>query len=358
MAVQAGGRKRVEAVRIGLCLEQTLGHRTHSLNLIEAAHHASLDIQLVSVEYSDRKSVPLPWAVRGSIDACRQLRRLAPTDVTLFHTQSIGLLAPLATGGRPYVVSLDATPAQIDEMAGWYSHGRHARGVETVKRGLYRRVLGGAAGVIAWSDWARDSLVSDYAVDPERVSVVHPGAGSAFFEIERQQPNAVPRILFVGGDFYRKGGDLLLDVFRQMQGRALLTLVTTADVGSLPPGVTVVSDATPGSRRLAECYAAADIFCLPTRADATALVVSEAMAAGLAVITTNVGGVAEAVVDGESGLVVTPDSEPELAEALFRLLDDSAMLERLQRQARSRARQSLDARANAGRIFQLLTEVA
>ncbi|MGH2632882.1 MAG: glycosyltransferase family 4 protein [Tepidiformaceae bacterium] len=345
-------------MRIALCLEQTLGHRTHTRNLIEAARTRPVDVEVVLVECAEPGRLSMPWAVRASVNACRQLRKRMPVDVALFHTQSVGLLAQRATGGRPYVISLDATPTQIDSMGSYYNHWRSRRGIEWGKATVYRRVLRGAAGIVAWSDWVRASLVEEYGVDPGRVCVVPPGAGPEFFSIEPHAAEAVPNILFVGGDFYRKGGDVLLKVFEQLAGRATLTIVTTDPLGPQPPGVTVVNNATPGSRTLIECYERADIFCLPTRADAAAIAVSEAMAAGLGVVTTNVGSVGEAVQSEQSGLIVRPGSESEFFVALDRLISDRALLRRLRDGGRQRAREHLDARINAERLLGFLETVA
>jgi glycosyltransferase involved in cell wall biosynthesis len=67
---------------------------------------------------------------------------------------------------------------------------------------------------------------------------------------------------------------------------------------------------------------AADVFVSPSWAESFPLSVLEAMSAGLPVVTTDVGGCAEAVADGETGMVVPPRDAPALAAALRRMLDD------------------------------------
>lgn len=73
---------------------------------------------------------------------------------------------------------------------------------------------------------------------------------------------------------------------------------------------------------VAEYYALADAFVLPSVTEGLSLVLLEAMAAGLPVVATDVAGTAEAVVDGETGYVVAPNDEGALADALVRLGDD------------------------------------
>ena len=102
--------------RLALCLEQTLGHRAHGRNIEEAITAAGVEADIVRVEYPERTRLPLPWAIRGSDIARRMLRARQPADVTLFHTQTVSLFAPQAVRGGKYIVSLDATPLQLDAM--------------------------------------------------------------------------------------------------------------------------------------------------------------------------------------------------------------------------------------------------
>lgn len=88
---------------------------------------------------------------------------------------------------------------------------------------------------------------------------------------------------------------------------------------------------------LAARYAAADVFVLGSLTEAFPLTVVEAMAAGLPVVATGVGGVPEAVADGETGFVVESGRPEALAGALRRLLSDEALRTRMGRLGRERA---------------------
>jgi glycosyltransferase involved in cell wall biosynthesis len=162
--------------------------------------------------------------------------------------------------------------------------------------------------------------------------------------------------LFVGGDFERKGGESLLRCFDRLAGAAELTLVTEAEV---PPreGIRVVSGARPGSEQLMRAYADADIFCLPTRGDCTPVVLAEAMAAALPVVTTRVGSNSEVVACGETGLLVAPDDDDALMEALERLVRHPKERRAMGLAARQLARERMDADANGRRIGDLLVEL-
>src|SRR5678816_1550459 len=110
--------------------------------------------------------------------------------------------------------SSDGTPANKRNMRLDYGLGAQTRFAETAKRSVYRQVFKRAAGFVAWSNWTKASFVEDYGCREEDVAVIPPGIHMDEFA-PGDRTHALPRILFVGGDFARKGGDLLLDVFRK-----------------------------------------------------------------------------------------------------------------------------------------------
>ncbi len=353
LSTQAVGASEMRPL---LLIEQTLGHRTHGTNLRAAAETAPFRPRLANVEFTARGRLPIPWAIRGSWRSLRLARRARrQTSIAFFHTQTISLFAPFAR--TPYVVSTDATPIQLDTMAKWYEHDTSNPQAEWFKRQCYRQVLRHARAVVSWSEWAAQSLVDDYGVSRDRILVAHPGAPRSLFEIERGERRPGPiRILFVGGDFERKGGKHLLEAFAPLRDRAELVLMTEAAVPATD-SVRTERGIRPGMPRFRELWQEADIFCLPTLGDCTPLAIGEALAAGLPVVTTRVGSNEETIREGETGLLVPVADPAALQVALAHLVDGHALREQMSIAARTDAQERFDSEKNARRILDLLRDL-
>ena len=115
----------------------------------------------------------------------------------------------------------------------------------------------------------------------------------------------------------------------------------------------------PGTR-VPELIGAFDVLCMPSvpNSEGIPTVIVEAMAAGVPVVATDVGAVAEVIDSPEAGIVVPPSDDDALAAALARLADDEALRARLADGGRERARRfSLDALADTyGRAYELAVE--
>jgi glycosyltransferase involved in cell wall biosynthesis len=207
------------------------------------------------------------------------------------------------------------------------------------------------------SNWAAASL-SRQGIPAERIHVIHPGLNLDFWSPGRRirADDAPARLLFVGADFVRKGGELLLRVFdEQFASRCKLDIVTRDPVRP-SPGVRVHQDLKPNSVELRDLYRNADLFVLPTTADCFGHVAVEAMACGVPVVMTNVGGAADIVVPGKTGWLL--DDPAELAEVLEDALSSAPRLREFGANARSRAEKLFNGCANDRRLADLLIELA
>ncbi|MEC8948654.1 MAG: glycosyltransferase, partial [Candidatus Thermoplasmatota archaeon] len=100
-------------------------------------------------------------------------------------------------------------------------------------------------------------------------------------------------------------------------------------------------------------FAVAKVLALPSEYEAFGIVLLEAAAAGLPAVATRVGGVPEAIIEGETGLLVEYGDATPLAAALGRLLDDPAGAREMGRKGRERARDEFDWDSIVARVEQL-----
>lgn len=363
-------------VRAAFVMEETLGHVTHYRNLREAASRQTrVEPTWLPIPFAptgparfvpvlrSNWSVRASWRARRALDAALTVR---PLETVFFHTQVTALFSLGVLRRRPCVVSFDATPINYDSVGRYYGHRPAGGGpLDRQKYLLNRRVFQAAAALVTWSEWARRSTIDDYGVDASRVRVLAPGAAEGYFAIgaHRRAGAARPsrdrvRLLFVGGDFERKGGPLLLDcVSGELAERSELHVVTRDGVPSRP-GVHVHRGLAPNSPELLQLFADADAFVLPSFAECMPVAVMEAAAAGLPVVATDVGAVREAVVDGLTGMLIPAGGGRALRAALDLLVADAGLRARLGRAANEYACQRFDAQRNDEVLLGLVAETA
>ncbi|HEX3593906.1 MAG TPA: glycosyltransferase family 4 protein [Polyangiaceae bacterium] len=305
--------------------------------------------------------LPLPGRLAGTLRGVLQARsaiKKRRAEALFFLTHNPAVLQPRALAGTPTVLWTDVTPALLDEQAAQYDHPvTSSRIVGMAKHAAVRHTFRRAALCVGWSHWARRSFCEDYGVPEARTAVVPPGV-----DLERwtfvERAHAEPmRLLFVGGNFARKGGDLLLDVFRQhFRGRAELHLVTR-DAVPEEPGVRVYNGLTATSPELLALYRTATVFVLPTRGDCFSIASLEAMATGLPVVVSGVGGIPEIVESGSSGYLVSPNDGRALKESLEALVADPARVASMGARSRAIVERRFDAKRTADELMNMLTSV-
>jgi glycosyltransferase involved in cell wall biosynthesis len=356
--------------KFAFVLEQTLGHVAHSRNLERAlALEPEIDATIIHLEFQPPRGLNrMPglrtWSFRASWAARQALRRrlrYGCLDAVFIHTQVAALLAGDPFIPIPTVISLDATPANFDGQGPAYGHRAQNRSIEAVKRRINQRALGAARSLVAWSRWTADSLERDYGVPAGKTMVVHPGVDLDLFTPgpEHHGDGAV-RALFVGGDFARKGGLDLIEAVRGLYGKVELDIVTGSNAVAVPPEVIcrVHRGLQPQSAELVRLYREADLFVLPTRGDTFAQVIAEAMACGLPVIATGIGGIGEMVRDGVNGRLIAPESPRHLARALENLAGDESLRRSMGRSSLALARREHDMLRNNRSIFGAMARAA
>lgn len=255
-------------------------------------------------------------------------------------------------------------PAIVHLHGGAFGHFYSTR--RTVTRALLRRSVGGAALGIVLTENLRPAL--ECVLPPERVSVVSNGIDVARVD-GRIPSDGMIRVLFLSTLHRRKGPLAFIHAFALAHENCPLLRGTVA--GHWPSDETriellqLTSDlgvagelAFPGAVESEEkraLFESADIFCFASlEPEGQPLVILEAMAARLPVIAPAWPGIADTVVDGETGLLV-PEASPEaLAEKLVELAADADRRARLGAAGRLRYEQLFTQRAFGERMIQAL----
>lgn len=238
-------------------------------------------------------------------------------------------------------------------------------------------VLNVAAAVLTTSQWTRDRLVDRHGLDPSRIHVAEPGVDRS--PLAPGTP-AGGELLCVAAVTPLKGHDLLVAALASLQD--LPWRCTCA--GPLAPDPGFVERISARAHRagiqdrvqlvgpldrtaLDQTYAAADVLVQPSRVETYGMVVTEALAHGLPVIGTSVGGLPHALGHGDAddsredsrpGLLVPTDDPAALAAALRAWLTDAALRERLRRRATERRRSLHPWSRTAEQVSAVLTTLA
>lgn len=236
-----------------------------------------------------------------------------------FQTQS---LFDASCPGTPHFIYTDHT--HLENLR--YPAAAGAVPVSRSWAGLERSAYQNANMVFTMSSNISRSLVEQYGCSEQKVECVYAGSNISAAASENIDGSrfAARNILFVGVDWERKGGPVLLDAFRSIRRShpdATLTIVGCS------PRINEPGVAVEGRVPLSEVdkyYRSASIFCLPTLNEPFGLVFLEAFSYGLPVVATRIGAIAEIVSDGQSGYLVKPQNAIELADRLRRLLDHPA----------------------------------
>jgi glycosyltransferase involved in cell wall biosynthesis len=242
-------------------------------------------------------------------------------DVVL---QNGALFSPGPLPERPYVLLLDHTrelsmqrtpdpeaglPAALDYGPGW--------------RLREMRAYQSAAAIATFSQRVAESLIVDYSVAPTKIQVV--GAGANVYPEYVTRRDDGKTLLFVGKDFRRKGGVVLLRAFerlRRERPELKLLIAGPKEHLELPPGATNLGLVPPD--QLPELFAQSTLFVLPTLREPFGLAFLDAMACGLPCIGTDVEAVPEIIENGPTGLLVPTGNHVALADTIASLLDDPA----------------------------------
>ncbi len=321
---------------------------TEHLPNVDAVHidiERSLLVKLLTGSYRLPSGIDLPyfrylqayrWIIgrwlRGPLDSSR-------FDIVHFLTQGVaGCVLDMPSGPGPaFITNVDSTArADVNEFK-----------IGSLTQQPYiaaeRRIFERVERIACWSHWAARSVCDDYGIPASKVLT----AVNAVTIPERQASHAhegLPRIVFVGNDWKRKGGEDLLAIHQQRFANSAELHI----VSSSPPPRGCLTNVIWHGRvdrdvLTTELLPTMDLFVLPTRMDMAPWVVLEAAAAGLPVIATRLAAIPEMVIDGESGILPLRGSLDAFAQAIDTLVRDPSMRLRMGQRGREHVRANYNA---------------
>jgi glycosyltransferase involved in cell wall biosynthesis len=235
--------------------------------------------------------------------------------------------------------------------------------IESRELAVYRA----AAAIFPLSERLGRSFVDDFGIPADRVRAIYAGPNFGPARVSRPPTPAAdrpPTVLFVGLQFHRKGGDVLVESFRRVRehlptARLLLVGVPAGYVEG--PGISCLGEfdknQPAGVAGLAAAYGSADVFALPTRFEPFGIAFVEAMHFGLPCVGPRAWAVPEIIEDGRTGFTVPVDDVEALTDRLLRLLRDRTLARTMGEAARERARHFFTWREAVRRMTELMTAV-
>ena len=195
----------------------------------------------------------------------------------------------------------------------------------SIKEGerITKRAYDHSKAIIFSSDWARDSAIDSYGLKPAKVHIVSFGANfdriPSREEALKKESGDVCKLLFLGTDWTRKGGDIAYHAMRLLIEQGMDVELTVC--GCLPPpeynhpAMKVIpflnKNKSDDFEELYKLFLNTHFLIIPTRNDCTPIVFCEANAFGIPVISTDVGGVASVISNGVNGILLNAEDGPE-----------------------------------------------
>ena len=251
-------------------------------------------------------------------------RQLSGSDADILLCPENAIPLARVKPDQPMVLWTDATLGSLIDFYPYLSNLCHETQHNLLD--MERRVLERCSLVILTSDWAAEKACDLYGISRSKVEVIPRGSN----QTHRLSPTAVKaaieqraarpcRLLFVGVEWQRKGGDTALSVAQALNAQGweteLHVVGCVPPVDDLPSFVKVhgfIDRTVPaGQAEIAELFQSAHFLIFPTRADTFGVVLSEAASFGVPALATDVGGIASVVKENITGKTFSLESQPD-----------------------------------------------
>ncbi len=220
---------------------------------------------------------------------------------------------------------------------------------------LEKEMFEKASLVAGLSHWAVDSAVQDYNTPSEKTFLMPPS-----LEVPDQlaRMSAIPpRIVFIGGDFVRKGGDKLLRWHHEHFQDAELHIVGPKSPGGFEIGPNVVWHGwTPNEVVVKDILPSARVLVHPTQKDMSGWVIAEAAALGIPAISSITGGVPDLIDDRVTGFLHRPTDEDGFISSIRSLLENPQQAAEMGDHAYDKVNREMNADINFPLLFERIAE--
>lgn len=328
-----------------------------------AAHHAKYNVRKSNRRQSGKQPAPFTPELTQAVK--QDIERNNYDAVIALHASTV---VPDLEINCPLVYVTDATAALLND----YYPKRQELSADDVRwlNDCEQATITRADAVLVPTQWAAESVLHDYGAEASRVHAFEWGGNldnlPDLTDKSRHKEGNALRFLFVGLDWERKGGDIATEIIELLQAKgidAALTVVGAAiprkHRSSFVRSVGMLNRANPDeSEQLDQLFQSADFYIHPARAECYGHVLCEALGFGVPVIATQTGGISQCVIDGETGVLLPPDSLAEdYAERVLKLIADKASLEEMQTNAVLDFRKRLNWDRWASRAQQVVQEL-
>ena len=270
----------------------------------------------------------------------------------------------------PLYLTTDATFPLLQDL--YQSHSNlHSLSIKNALI-LERMAFEKARKLLVPLKWISKSAQNNYRIPESKIEVI-PYGSNLVSPVENEVQNLIKErvrseeltFLFVGIRWEEKGGPEAVEIIKELNRKGIKAKLIV--VGSTPKidedYVEVIGfldkQDTDQLLKLIELYQKSTFFILPTKAECVGMSFIEAASYGLPAIGSNVGGVPEAVIHKETGLVIDPEESPsKIADEIGKVWNDKSMYKEMSTQSRKRYSEQMNWKNWAKKVKEILSEGA
>jgi glycosyltransferase involved in cell wall biosynthesis len=279
----------------------------------------------LNLRYNYAHSIPLARTYAKKI---KILVHHKPFDIIFTHgSTEIALMET----DIPIILTSDATFSALEQYYNYFSNILKFSSQQSKQ--IEKLAFDKAALLLFASNWAARHAHEDYNINESKINIIQYGAnldqtpGKTMFLNRKTNLNKC-KLLFIGVDWFRKGGDIAFETMIELNKIGIHTELIVC--GTMPPksikhnNLTVIpflhKNNADDKQKLLELYSNADYFILPTRSECAGVVFCESSAFGLPILATNTGGVSSYVQDNINGYLLPLEAKgKDYADIIYRI---------------------------------------